>query len=31
MPWIVLFSAFYVSGASALWFTLPDGSFLSAR
>jgi UMF1 family MFS transporter len=28
MPWIVLFSIFYVSGASALWFTLPDGSFL---
>ncbi len=28
MPWIVLFSVFYVVGASALWFTLPDGSFL---
>ncbi len=29
MPWIVLFSLFYVAGASALWFTLPDGSFLT--
>lgn len=28
MPWIVVFSLFYVLGASALWFTLPDGSFL---
>jgi UMF1 family MFS transporter len=28
MPWIVLFSIFYVAGAAALWFTLPDGSFL---
>ncbi|BDW83946.1 MFS transporter [Roseicyclus marinus] len=28
MPWIVLFSLFYVLGAAALWFTLPDGSFL---
>ena len=29
MPWIVVFSLFYVVGATALWFTLPDGSFLT--
>lgn len=29
MPWIAVFSLFYVVGASALWFTLPDGSFLT--
>ena len=28
MPWIALFSIFYIVGASALWLTLPDGSFL---
>ena len=28
MPWIVLFSAFYVLGALGLWILLPDGSFL---
>jgi UMF1 family MFS transporter len=28
MPWIVLFSTFYVIGAASLWFVLPDGSFL---
>ncbi|MDG3041203.1 MFS transporter [Roseicyclus marinus] len=28
MPWIVLFSLFYVLGAAAMWYTLPDGSFL---
>ncbi len=28
MPWIVVFSAFYVLGAASLWFALPDGSFL---
>jgi UMF1 family MFS transporter len=28
MPWIVLFSIFYVAGAASLWFMLPDGSFL---
>jgi len=28
MPWIVLFSTFYVIGAASLWFMLPDGSFL---
>ncbi|MEE9387245.1 MAG: MFS transporter [Paracoccaceae bacterium] len=26
MPWIYLFSAFYVVGASALWWMLPDAS-----
>ena len=28
MPWIVLFSIFYMAGAASLWFMLPDGSFL---
>ena len=28
MPWIVGFSAVYVLGAGALWFTQPDGSNL---
>ncbi len=28
MPWIVLFSALFIGGASALWFVLPDGSNL---
>ncbi|MBF9059410.1 MFS transporter [Rhodobacterales bacterium HKCCSP123] len=28
MPWIVTFSAFYVAGALALWFMMPDGSFM---
>src|SRR6056297_35309 len=28
MPWIVLFSIFYIVGAASLWFMLPDGSFL---
>ena len=28
MPWIVVFSAFYVLGAFGLWILLPDGSFL---
>ncbi len=28
MPWIVLFSGLYVAGATALWWTLPDGSNL---
>ena len=28
MPWIVVFSLFYILGSAALWFTLPDGSFL---
>lgn len=28
MPWIVVFSAFYVLGAFGLWMLLPDGSFL---
>ena len=28
MPWIVLFSVFYVLGAASLWYMLPDGSFL---
>ena len=28
MPWIVLFSAFYVAGAFGLWFLMPDGGFL---
>ncbi|WP_210730603.1 MFS transporter [Roseicyclus persicicus] len=28
MPWIVLFSAFYVVGAFSLWWMVPDGSFL---
>jgi UMF1 family MFS transporter len=28
MPWIVLFSSFYVIGAASLWFMVPDGSFL---
>ncbi|MEY3004160.1 MAG: hypothetical protein RLZZ491_1336 [Pseudomonadota bacterium] len=30
MPWIVLFSAFYILGALGLWILLPDGSFLVA-
>lgn len=28
MPWILLFSLFYIIGAASLWFMLPDGSFL---
>ena len=28
MPWIVLFSAFYVLGALGIWVLLPDGSYL---
>ncbi len=28
LPWIVVFSLFYVIGAAGLWFMLPDGSFL---
>lgn len=28
MPWIVLFSAFYVLGAFGMWVLLPDGSYL---
>ncbi len=28
MPWIALFSVVYIAGASALWFTQPDGSNL---
>lgn len=28
MPWIIVFSLFYIVGSAALWFTLPDGSFL---
>jgi len=28
MPWIVVFSVFYVLGAFGLWILLPDGSFL---
>ncbi|MEM9318046.1 MAG: MFS transporter [Pseudomonadota bacterium] len=28
MPWIVLFSLFYVGGAAGLWFVMPDGSNL---
>lgn len=29
MPWIVLFSIFYVIGAAGLWFLMPDGAFLT--
>jgi UMF1 family MFS transporter len=28
MPWIILFSVFYVAGALGLWWLGPDGSFL---
>jgi len=28
MPWVVLFSVFYVVGAAGLWFLMPDGGFL---
>lgn len=28
MPWIMLFSLFYLAGAGALWFVFPDGSNL---
>ncbi len=28
MPWIVVFSMFYVVGAAGLWFLMPDGAFL---
>ena len=28
MPWIVVFSALYVAGATAIWWVLPDGSNL---
>ncbi|MEE2943986.1 MAG: MFS transporter [Pseudomonadota bacterium] len=29
LPWIILFSAMYVIGATGLWFALPDGSNLT--
>ena len=29
MPWIILFSMFYILGAAGLWFLMPDGSFLT--
>ncbi len=29
MPWVVLFSIFYVIGAAGLWYLTPDGSFLT--
>jgi len=28
LPWIVIFSAMYVAGATGLWWTMPDGSTL---
>lgn len=28
MPWIALFSMFYVVGAAGLWWMVPDGSFI---
>ncbi|OAN79030.1 MFS transporter [Jannaschia sp. EhC01] len=28
MPWVVVFSLFYVLGAASLWFLMPDGGFL---
>ncbi|MCV6593210.1 MAG: MFS transporter [Silicimonas sp.] len=29
MPWILFFSTLYITGASALWYVLPDGSNLA--
>ena len=29
MPWIILFSLFYIAGAAGLWWVLPDGSTLT--
>ena len=29
MPWVVVFSMFYIVGAAGLWFLMPDGTFLT--